>query len=103
MHTVQELQEKANNIRKSIVSCVYAAGSGHPGGSLSAIDIITYLYFYRMRIDPSNPKWNDRDRFILSKGHCCPALYAALAEKGYFDEKTAGYLELGNGTEMMDA
>ena len=65
---------------------VACAGSGHNGGSLSAIDILTYLYFHRMRIDPANPQWPDRDRFVLSKGHCCPALYATLAERGYFPE-----------------
>jgi transketolase len=63
------------------------AGSGHNGGSLSAIDVITYLYFHRMRIDPKQPRWNDRDRFVMSKGHCCPALYVALAERGYFPQE----------------
>ena len=80
------LEEKARKLRCNIIKMITAAGSGHPGGSLSAVDIITYLYFYWMRIVPENPKWEDRDRFILSKGHCCPALYAALAEKGYFPE-----------------
>jgi transketolase len=60
------------------------AGSGHPGGSLSAIDLITYLYFHQMQLDPQNPHYEERDRFILSKGHCCPALYTALSERGYF-------------------
>jgi transketolase len=63
------------------------AGSGHNGGSLSAIDILTYLYFHRMRVDPADPNWPDRDRFVLSKGHCCPALYVVLAAKGYFPEE----------------
>lgn len=73
-------------MRRNIVRMIAAAGSGHPGGSLSAIDIITYLFFSRMRIDPQNPDWPDRDRFILSKGHCSPALYAVLAARGYFPE-----------------
>ena len=63
----------------------YHAKSGHPGGSLSAADIFTYLYFREMKVDPENPAWEDRDRFVLSKGHCCPSLYAVLALKGYFD------------------
>lgn len=62
----------------------FKAGSGHPGGSLSAVDIITALYYYKMRVDPKNPTWEDRDRFVLSKGHVCPALYAVLAELGFF-------------------
>ena len=65
---------------------VAIAGSGHNGGSLSAIDVIAYLYFHQMRIDPRQPRWPDRDRFVMSKGHCCPALYVALAERGYFPE-----------------
>ena len=84
---VQQLKETAKTIREDIIEMIYRAGSGHPGGSLSAADMITYLYFHRMHIDPKNPDMPDRDRFILSKGHCCPALYAALAEKGYFDKE----------------
>lgn len=76
----------AGKLRGNIVKMVAAAGSGHNGGALSAIDIIVYLYFHQMRIDPARPDWPDRDRFVMSKGHCCPALYAALAERGYFSE-----------------
>ncbi|MCL2859547.1 MAG: transketolase [Oscillospiraceae bacterium] len=75
----------ANAIRKNIIEMIYMAQSGHPGGSLSATDILTVLYFNEMNIDPHNPKMEERDRFILSKGHCSPALYATLANKGYFD------------------
>ena len=78
------LKEQARMIRRHIVTMVGAAGSGHPGGSLSAADIVTALYFEVMRVDPRRPDWPDRDRFILSKGHAAPVLYAALAEKGYF-------------------
>ena len=79
------LAQMANTIRKDIVTEVYSAQAGHPGGSLSIADVITYLYFKEMRVDPAKPKDPDRDRFVLSKGHTCPALYAALARKGYFD------------------
>lgn len=79
-----ELQKQANEIRKGIISAVHSAKSGHPGGSLSAADIFTYLYFEEMNIDPKNPKMEDRDRFVLSKGHVAPGLYAALAHRGYF-------------------
>lgn len=82
---VQLLQEKANAIRIGIIESTHAAKSGHPGGSLSCTELISYLYFYRMNIDPANPHWEDRDRFVLSKGHCAPALYAALAHRGFFD------------------
>lgn len=82
-----ELGRIANEIRKSIVTEVYSAKSGHPGGSLSAADIFTYLYFEEMNIDPKNPKNPDRDRFVLSKGHVAPGLYAALAERGYFPKE----------------
>ena len=78
------LQRTANQVRKGIVEEVYSAQSGHPGGSLSIADIMTYLYEKELRIDPKNPRWEDRDRMVLSKGHVCPALYAALAIKGYF-------------------
>ena len=84
-NTVLMLKERAAKIRMHSVDAVYGAKSGHPGGSLSIADVITYLYFYKMNIDPKNPSMENRDRFVLSKGHCCPALYAALAEKGYFD------------------
>lgn len=80
----RELQKKANEVRKGIVTSVHSAKAGHPGGSLSAADIFTYLYFEEMNIDPENPKMEDRDRFVLSKGHTAPGLYAALAHRGYF-------------------
>ena len=79
-----ELQKTANEVRKGIVTAVHAAKAGHPGGSLSCADIMTYLYFEEMNIDPKDPKKADRDRFVLSKGHCAPALYSALANRGYF-------------------
>ena len=79
-----ELQKTAVEVRKGIISGVHAAKAGHPGGSLSAADIFTYLYFEEMNIDPKNPKAQDRDRFVLSKGHTAPGLYAALANRGYF-------------------
>lgn len=82
-----ELKQKANEVRKGIVTAVHAAKSGHPGGSLSAADILTYLYFEEMNIDPAQPKKADRDRFVLSKGHNAPGLYAVLAERGYFSKK----------------
>lgn len=82
-----ELQRTANEIRKSIVTAVHSAKAGHPGGSLSAADIFTYLYFEEMNIDPANPKMADRDRFVLSKGHTAPGLYAALAERGFFPKE----------------
>ncbi len=78
------LSEKADLIRLGILDAVHAAASGHPGGSLSIADILAYLYFSEMRVDPQAPAWEDRDRLVLSKGHAAPALYAALAEKGYF-------------------
>lgn len=79
-----ELARMANEVRKGIVTAVHGAKAGHPGGSLSAADIFTYLYFEEMNIDPENPKKADRDRFVLSKGHTAPGLYSALAHKGYF-------------------
>jgi transketolase len=79
------LEEIAKEVRKSIVKMTYEAKSGHPGGSLSATEILTYLYFKEMNIDPSNPNWPDRDRFVLSKGHATPALYSVLSIRGYFD------------------
>ena len=79
-----ELQKKAVDVRKGIVTAVHAAKSGHPGGSLSAADIFTYLYFVEMNVDPTNPKAEDRDRFVLSKGHVAPGLYSALANRGFF-------------------
>ena len=82
-----ELEKMANEIRKDIVTAVHSAKSGHPGGSLSSADIFTYLYFEEMNVDPANPKWEDRDRFVLSKGHVAPGLYSTLAEKGYFPKE----------------
>ena len=82
--TDQELAKIANEVRRGIVTGVHAAKSGHPGGSLGAADIMTYLYFVEMDVDPSNPSRAERDRFVLSKGHCAPALYAVLAERGFF-------------------
>ena len=79
-----ELAKMANEIRKGIVTAVHSAKAGHPGGSLSAADIFTYLYFEEMNIDPKNPKDPDRDRFVLSKGHTAPGLYSTLAHRGYF-------------------
>ena len=90
-----ELQKKANEVRKGIVTAVHAAKAGHPGGSLSAADIFTYLYFEELNIDPKDPKKADRDRFVLSKGHTAPGLYSALALRGYFpveDLKTLRHL-----------
>ena len=79
-----ELAKVANEVRKGVLTAVHGAKSGHPGGSLSAADIFTYLYFEEMNVDPKNPKMADRDRFVLSKGHVAPALYSVLAHKGYF-------------------
>lgn len=86
MKTIDELQEISKQIRKHIVTMTAEAASGHPGGSLSAVEIITSLYFDILRHDSTNPSWSDRDRFILSKSHACPVLYAALALSGYFPE-----------------
>ena len=83
---IKELECKAKEIRKNIIEEVYFAKSGHPGGSLSIADIMSVLYFDELNIDVNNPRWEDRDRVVLSKGHCSPALYAALAEKGFIDK-----------------
>ena len=80
----RDLAIQADRIRLGILEGTHAAASGHPGGSLSIADILSYLYFSEMRIDPANPAWAERDRFVLSKGHAAPALYAALALRGYF-------------------
>jgi len=82
---IKELEKKANQIRRLVIEMIARAGSGHPGGSLSSTEIITCLYFSVLNHNPKDPKWPDRDRFHLSKGHCCPALYAALALSGYFN------------------
>lgn len=90
-----ELQKHANDVRKGIVTAVHSAKAGHPGGSLSAADIFTYLYFEEMNIDPKDPDKEDRDRFVLSKGHTAPGLYSALANRGFFpveDLKTLRHL-----------
>lgn len=81
---IKELKKQATIIRKHVIEAVYSAKSGHPGGSLSSADILTVLYFDVMRVDVNNPQWEDRDRFVLSKGHCSPVLYGVLAEKGFF-------------------
>jgi transketolase len=83
-YNIEDLKGIARKLRRHVITMISTAGSGHPGGSLSAADIVTALYFRIMRHDPRNPKWPDRDRFILSKGHAAPVLYAALAECGYF-------------------
>lgn len=82
--TIRMLEAKANLLRRHVLRMTYVAGSGHPGGSLSSADIVTSLFFNFMRHRPEDPQWPDRDRFVLSKGHCAPVLYAALAESGYF-------------------
>ena len=86
------LKEKAAELRKDVITMIYEAQSGHPGGSLSAADFVAALYFSEMKVDPKNPKWPDRDRFVLSKGHACPIQYAALAELGYFDKSVLSTL-----------
>jgi transketolase len=84
---VQELKKTANEVRKNIVTAVYYAKAGHPGGALSSAEIFTYLYMEEMNADPADPSNPDRDRFVLSKGHSCPGLYGVMAEKGYFDKE----------------
>ena len=84
---IASLKEKAKTLRIEILKMLTEAGSGHTGGSLSAADIVTALYFYKMRHDPADPKWRERDRFVLSKGHAAPVLYGALALSGYFDKQ----------------
>ena len=82
-----ELMKTANEIRKGIVTALHSAKAGHPGGSLSATEIFTYLYFEEMNVDPKDPKKADRDRFVLSKGHTAPGLYSTLAQKGFFPKE----------------
>ena len=84
MDRVARLKETAKSVRKSIITMIYQAQSGHPGGSLSAADIMTALYFDELNLRPQEPKWEDRDRFVLSKGHTCPVLYTCLAMRGFF-------------------
>lgn len=81
---ITELEAQAAKVRKTLLQMIHEARSGHPGGSLSAADMMTALYFHEMRVDPANPKWEDRDRFVLSKGHVCPVLYTALMLRGFF-------------------
>ncbi|NFH84475.1 transketolase, partial [Clostridium botulinum] len=83
----QHLENISKELRKDIIEMIYESGSGHPGGSLSIIDVVTYLYFEKMNIDPKNPKLEGRDRFILSKGHAAPAQYSALAKRGFFERE----------------
>ena len=90
--SIEELEKMAALIRCDIIEMICTAAAGHPGGSLSSTDVVTALYFRIMNIDPENPGWPDRDRFILSKGHACPVWYAALAERGYFDKGHLGTL-----------
>lgn len=93
-----QLRSIAREIRKDIIISTNAAGSGHPGGSLSSAEILTTLYFHKMKVDPNNPTWEDRDRFVLSKGHAAPVLYATLAEKGFFGK---GELKMLRHTSAM--
>ena len=86
--SIRELTEQARQIRRDILKMIYTIQSGHPGGSLSIVEILLVLYKHQLRIDPSRPSWPARDRFVLSKGHCAPALYAVLAEMGYFAKST---------------
>ena len=81
---IKELTKKAVEVRKGIIEAVYSGQSGHPGGSLSVADILTVLYFHELKVDEKNPKWEERDRMVLSKGHCSPALYSCLAHRGFF-------------------
>lgn len=89
---VRYLTEKAKEIRLEVIKMIHQAQSGHPGGSLSAADLVAALYFHELKLDPSKPDWPDRDRFILSKGHACPVLYAALCLRGYFEKHVLGNL-----------
>lgn len=94
------LKSRAASLRCDVVRMIASAGSGHNGGSLSAADMLAYLYFHQMRIDPRRPDWPDRDRFVLSKGHCCPVLYAALAGRGFFPRETLWTLrEIGSALQ----
>ena len=95
--TIRELKKTANQVRRNIITEVYYAKAGHPGGSLSSAEIYTYLYMEEMNVDPKNPTDQDRDRFVLSKGHTCPGLYGVMAEKGYFDrEELKTFRHLGS-------
>src|SRR3989338_2311040 len=93
---ILNLKHKEKDVRKEILTVIYNAQSGHPGGSLSAIDMLVGLYYYKLGIDSKNPMWQDRDRFVLSKGHCSPAIYAVLADKGFFPKSELdGYRKIG--------
>lgn len=95
-----ELQKVADRIRRNALQLIYQAGSGHPGGSLSAADLLAYLYAKELRFDPARPDWPDRDRFVLSKGHACPALYAVAAEFGFITpEQLAGFRKIGGALQ----
>ncbi len=85
--TAEQLEAIAHDIRVDVIESLHCAGSGHPGGSLSIAEIMSVLYFHEMNLDPANPNWEERDRFVLSKGHAAPAYYAALAERGYFSKE----------------
>lgn len=99
----KELQLKAIAVREGVITSTHSAKAGHPGGSLSSADLLTYLYFKEMRVDPKNPKWADRDRFVLSKGHITPGLYSTLAERGYFPvEDLKGFRHIdGQGSYLQ--
>ena len=100
LESVEELEKMAKVIRRGIIDQVYKAGSGHPGGSLSIADIMTVLYFNELNIDEKNPKWEERDRFVLSKGHCVPALYSCLANRGFFEvSKLEGFREIDSNLQ----
>ena len=92
IHLTPNLEKKAYQLRREIIKMIYKARSGHPGGSLSIAEIMTVLYFHVLRLDPKYPDWPDRDRFILSKGHACPAWYACLAMRGFFDMEVLDHL-----------
>ena len=97
MYSTEEMKKIAATARYDTLKAIYTVGSGHPGGCLSAVDIFTVLYFHTMNLDPENPSWEDRDRFLLSKGHGAPALYAVMAQRGYFDIKHLLKIRLGDG------
>lgn len=97
MYSAEELKALANTLRYDTLKAIYTVGSGHPGGCLSAAEILTVLYFHTLKIDPQNPKWEDRDRFFLSKGHAAPMLFAAMAHRGFFDIHEFLHLRLHDG------
>mgnify|MGYP005861965607 CR=1 FL=1 len=97
IHNIEELQKKAIQIRRDLVQMIYNSGGGHIGGSLSSVDILVSLYYYIMRINPKDPKWDERDRFVLSKGHSVEGYYAILADLGFFlKEELQNYRKLGS-------